>query len=157
MGVREIRAALQELHREQATLIRSAPVEWPEQPLDEKEFPLLLMRRGGAQWYRDGYVTVQTRMWHPVIFLVVKNQDTLALAENKAVDITQQLGEIYTDADNRYLKFGEEPCVYGQIIQRQQDEGINYTELGFLDYWSTEYYIIEFAVPIIEKQQPEES
>lgn len=156
MGIAEVRAALQKLHQEKATLVRSKPVEWPED-LVEKDLPAILVKRGDATWSNQGSVRSQVRMWHPQIFLCVKSQkrDMLPYAENLAIAITQQLGEIYTDPANQNLNLGGEPCRFAKIIQNEQarDTGIQDTEIGVLVYRAVEYYGFEFQLPIIEKHQ----
>lgn len=157
MSIADVRAALQKLHQEKATLIRSKPVEWPED-LFEKDLPALLVKRGDATWARQGTVRVQARLWHPQVFLCIKSQkrDMLPYAENLAIAIAQQLGEIYLDPANKTLVLGGEPCQYANIIQDQQNQreaGIQDTEIGVLIYRGVEYYGFEFQLPIIEKSQ----
>lgn len=166
MTVALVRAALTALHEERVASVRTVLERWPEAPLNEKLFPLLLFRRGPALWYREGNVTVQARRWEPHVYLVEQNDETLGYAENLAIGITQELGELYANADYQTLQLasgasatpGTQACEYAQIIQteRRQEAGINDDGLVILRYWGKDFYGLTFELPIVERKQPED-
>ena len=94
----------------------------------------------------------QSRKWLPWVYLIEKNQETLALAENWAIQITQQLGEIYIDPDNQTLQLGGD-CDTAHIVQARGDDAIADTELGELTYWGKGYYGLQFELTIVEATQ----
>jgi hypothetical protein len=155
MTIRLVRAALVKLHQEKAATIRKVREAWPLTPLDEEEFPLALFRRGEAEWYRGDGAVNQARTWETWVFLVVKDTKTLGYAENLAIDITQELGELYTDPANEFLQLASE-CEYAQLVQhraRQGEAGIADTPVITLEYHAKDYYGLVFDLPIIEKRQ----
>jgi hypothetical protein len=156
MTVALVRAALTNLHEEQVASVRTVLERWPEAPLDEALFPLLLFRRGPALWYAEGNVIVQARRWEPHVYLVEQNDQTLGYAENLAIGITQELGELYANPDYKTLQLGSD-CEYAQIIQteRRQGAGINDDGLVILRYWGKDFYGLTFELPIMERKQPE--
>lgn len=149
-----VRAALTKLHQEEASTIRTVLEVWPQAPLDEKTFPLLMFRRGPALWYREGNLTVQARQWQPHVYLVEMNDETLGLAENMAIGISQELGELYVNADFQTLELGSD-CEYAQITQteRQQGRGIADDGLVILRYWAKDFYGLVFDLPIVERKE----
>ena len=150
------RAALQKLHAERATLIRYAPVEWPETQLDRTKLPTLLTRRGASKWWREGSLYIQSREWHPTVYIEEANQTTLDISENRAIVISQQLGEIYLDPDYQILDLGGDPCRFASISQSERgDNAIGDTPVGIVEYRGREYYGFEFTIRTIEKWQPE--
>lgn len=154
-----VRAALTKLHQEQAATVRTVLEKWPQAPLDATTFPLLMFRRGPALWYREGNVTVQARQWQPHVYLVEMNDQTLGMAENMAIGISQELGELYTNADFETLELGSDcetgDCEYAQITQteRRQDGGINDDGLVILRYWAKDFYGLVFNLPVVERKQ----
>lgn len=159
-----VRAALTRLHQEEAATVRTVLEAWPQEPLDETTFPLLMFRRGPALWYREGNVTVQARQWQPHVYLVEMNEKTLGYAENLAIEITQELGELYTNPAFEILQLGSKSpedceegdcCEYATIIQTERREGKGIADDGLviLRYWAKDFYGLVFDLPIVERNQ----
>lgn len=164
MTVALVRAALTKLHQEQVATVRTVLEKWPQAALDEKTFPLLMFRRGPAPWYREGNVTVQARRWEPHVYLVEMNEKTLGYAENLAIEITQELGELYTNPAFETLELSSKSpedceegdcCEYAQIVQteRREGKGIADDGLAILRYYGKDFYGLVFDLPIVEKKQ----